>query len=129
MIEVGDMHSTRFSDSHFDVIICGWTLSYSNEPKAFANELLRILKDKGVIAIAVEYSTLTPEQLIAQLGYHLGTKNFERINSVSQILELFNGRVREVYFHHDAPNKVSHSEQVNVNVSSVVTIFSINKTP
>jgi hypothetical protein len=128
LIEVGDMHNTRFSDSYFDAIVCGWTLSYSNQPVKFANEMIRIIKNNGVMAIGVEYSTLTLEQnLKIHNGYTLVTTGFDRINSVKSILDLFSNNVGEVYFNHDAPNKISHTEKLSDNVSSVVTLFSIKK--
>lgn len=127
-IKVGDMHNTGFDASTFDVIICGWTLSYSNNPKKFASEVLRIVKNDGVIGIGVEYSTLTKEQSIKiHEGYHLHTENFERINSTRQILSLFDGNVKHVYFDHDAPNKISHGDEMVKNVSNVVAIFSVVK--
>jgi SAM-dependent methyltransferase len=128
LIEVGDMHNTRFESETFDVVICGWTLSYSNEPLKFANEMLRIIKDNGVIAIGVEYSTLSEENSKKiHDGYALVTDGFERINSVKDILNLFGEKVKEVYFNHNAPNKISHDYSLNPNVSSVVAIFSIDK--
>ncbi len=128
-IEVGDMHETRFPDAYFDVIICGWTLSYSNQPAKWAQEMIRITKDHGVVAIAVEYSTLTNEQAtkLHHGGYHLNPVNCERINSTGQILELFGEHVGAVFFNHDAPNKISHGDQLNNDVSSVVAIFSLKK--
>ncbi|MEQ1586318.1 MAG: methyltransferase domain-containing protein [Cyclobacteriaceae bacterium] len=127
-IEVGDMHNTRFQDSFFDVVICGWTLSYSNEPHKFANELIRILKNNGVVAIGVEYSTLTEEQAVkVHGGYDLRPASFDRINSTIQIQNLFNGYVASIFFNHDAPNRISHTDQLAKDVSSVVTIFSIKK--
>jgi len=128
-IEVGDMHATRFPDAYFDVIICGWTLSYSNQPAKCAQEMIRITKDHGVVAIAVEYSTLTNEQATKLHGgeYHLNPVNCERINSTGQILRLFGEHVGEVFFNHDAPNKISHGDQLNTDVSSVVAIFSLKK--
>jgi len=128
-IEVGDMHDTRFPDAYFDVIICGWTVSYSNHPARFAQEMIRITKDRGVVAIAVEYSTLTTEQdrRLHDGLYHLNPVNCERINSTRQILQLFGEHVGEVFFNHDAPNKISHGDQLHNNVSSVVTIFALKK--
>lgn len=127
-IEIGDMHSTRFEDSTFDVVICGWTLSYSERPDKFASEVLRIIKDGGVVGIGVEYSTLTKEQSMKiHGGYHLHTENFERINSTDQILKLFDGHVKHVFFNHDAPNRISHGDQMVKNVSNVIAIFSITK--
>lgn len=126
-IELGDMHNTRFENSFFDVILCGWTLSYSNEPMKFATETLRILKNDGVIGIGVEYSKLTEEQSKKlHGGYDLHT-NYERINSTKQILSLYQQNVKEVYFDHDAPNKVSHGDTIKKNVSNVATLFSVKK--
>lgn len=126
-IEVGDMHNTRFTDSYFDVVICGWTLSYSNQPKKFAEELTRILKNNGVIAIGVEYSELTEEQAVATQGYHLKTDNFDRINSVEAILKLFEGHIKHVNYQEDAPNRISHSEVFLKEVSNVIAIFTVKK--
>lgn len=128
MIEIGDMHNTKFADSTFDVVICGWTLSYSNQPHKFAKEITRIIKNNGVIAIGVEYSTLTKEDSKKiHNGYALITQGFERINSVNSILQLFESNIDHVFFNHDAPNKNSHGETLHPDVSSVVVIFSITK--
>ncbi len=126
LIEVGDMHNMRFSDSYFDVIICGWTLSYSNQPQKFAQELLRVVKNGGIIGIAVEYSVMTNAQMIALAGYSLST-DFDRINSTDEIIKLFSGHVKDVLFNDNAPNKISHSNTLHKEVSSVVSIFSITK--
>lgn len=127
-IDIGDMHETKFNDSTFDVIICGWTLSYSNRPDKFAAETLRIIKDQGVIGIGVEYSTLTKEQSTKiHGGYHLHTEKFDRINSTKQILDLFNGHVSHLFFNHDAPNKISHGDHMVNDVSNVIAIFSVTK--
>lgn len=127
-IEIGDMHNTRFDNAYFDVIICGWTLSYSSQPQKFAEEMKRIIKDKGVIGIGVEYSTLTESQSRNISGYFLGAANMERINSTAQILKLFEGHIDHVYFDHDAPNKISHGSRIVSNVSNVIAIFSLSKT-
>lgn len=127
-IQIGDMHQTNFESDSFDAIVCGWTLSYSNQPSKFANEMVRIIKNKGVIAIGVEYSTLSDEDNFkVHNGYTLLTDGFERINSVKAILDLFHNYIGEVFFNHDAPNKISHTYELVNNVSSVVTIFSVNK--
>jgi len=127
-IEVGDMHETRFENSYFDVIICGWTLSYSNQPDKFARELLRIVKNDGVIGIGVEYSVLTEEQSVrSHGGYALRMDELERINSTRQILQLFGSGVKHVYLDHDAPNRISHGDTAVKVASSVVAIFSVTK--
>lgn len=127
-IQLGDMHNAPFADSTFDVIICGWTLSYSNQPAKFAAEAIRIIKDRGTIGIAVEYSTLSDEQsLQVHGGYHLKPTGFARINSTRQILDLFGGHVHHVFFDHDAPNRISHGDRIVGDVSNAVVIFTVTK--
>ena len=125
-IKIGDMHSIPFESNSFDCVVCGWTLSYSEYPQKAATEILRVVKNNGLIAIGVEYSLMTKEDDIKALGYVL-QGNSSRINSTHQILNLFINNVKEVYFSHDAPNKKSHSALMVKDVSNVASIFSINK--
>ena len=128
-IVLGDMHKIPFDDNHFDVVLCGWTLSYSATPKLAAKEILRVTKIGGIIGIGVEYSTLTKEDSEELSGYSIQdfSKLPKRVNSTAEIRELFYGHVEHVFFDHDAPNKISHTRNGLVdNVSHVVTIFSRN---
>ena len=131
-IDLGDMHRTPYAADSFDAVVIGWTLSYSAEPQRFAAELLRIVRDGGLIAIGVEYSTLSEEDSVELSGYsiHDSSRLVKRINSTAEILDLFAGHVRHVYFDHDAPARRSHSrEGMIANVSKVMVIFSIDKHP
>ena len=127
---IGDAHHMKYEDNYFDAVICGWTLSYSSTPNIMANEMLRVVKNKGVIAIGVEYSTLTKDEYEKLTGYSIQDFNLldKRINSVDQITGLFSPNVKEIYFNHDAPNKISHTGNgYAANVSNVATIFSVSK--
>jgi SAM-dependent methyltransferase len=129
-IKLGDMHAIDFPESHFDSVICGWTLSYSASPQKAANEMIRVVKNKGVIAIGVEYSTLTEEDEKQITGYFIQetSKLKDRINSTEQIKKLFSNHMGKVYFDHDAPNKISHRvDQVTKKVSNVALIFEVKK--
>jgi len=129
-IDLGDMHSTPYADDSWDVIITGWTLSYSSTPQKFADEMLRIARNGALIAIAVEYSTLSEQDETDLAGYNIQetAKLAERINSVRQILDLFAPHVDHLYFDHDAPLKRSHGREGLVrDVSNVAAIFSITK--
>lgn len=130
MIDLGDMHATPYPDNSFDAVVVGWTLSYSREPRRFAQEMLRIVRDGGLIAVGVEYSTLTEEDSVALSGYAIQEKEYleKRINSTNEILELFGDQVGHVFFNHDAPLRRSHTrERMIENVSKVAVIFSIRK--
>jgi SAM-dependent methyltransferase len=129
-ISLGDMHNIEFEDNCFDAVLCGWTLSYSGTPEIAAKEILRVTKNRGIIGIGIEYSTLTKEDSEHLLGYSIQDFNklLKRVNSTDQILNLFKGHVEQVFFDHNAPNKISHTRNGLVNnVSNVVTIFSVNK--
>ena len=128
LIDVGDMHETPYEDNRWDAIICGWTLSYSRNPVLFAKEIIRIAKPGCAVAIGVEYASLSYEDAVKLDGYSIADKGFERINSVDQILALFEGHVEHVYFSHDAPLKRHHTAKGFVPVpSGVAVIFTVRK--
>ena len=128
LIDVGDMHQTPYEDSRWDAIVCGWALSYSRNPNLFSKELIRIAKQGCVIAIAVEYACLSYDEAVELGGYSIEDKGFQRINSVDQILDLFQGHVERVYFSHDAPLKRHHTGKGLVrDPSGVAVIFTVRK--
>lgn len=129
LIDIGDMHATEYADNSFDVIISGWTLSYSKEPEKFAKEALRIANNGCVIAIAVEYGEpMTVEDAEKLCGYSIIEEGYERINSTMKILSLFGDHVDYIYFQHDAPNKTCHSvEGLSKKPSCVCVIFTVRK--
>jgi len=121
------MHAMPFSDAEFDVVICGWTLSYSNNPAAFADEILRVAKDDALVAIGLEHLTNQPRA--AGSGLLDSSEDNGRINTVDQIINLFGSRVKNVFFRHDAP--LSHKERseiISINgldSSQVMTVFQV----
>jgi SAM-dependent methyltransferase len=130
-IELGDMHAIPFADDSFDVVVCGWTLSYSTNPAKAVDEMVRVVRPGGIVAIGVEYSELSPEDEKVLVGYEIQEleKIGARVNSVEQIVRLFGRNVHTVYFSHDAPRKVSHSANGIVeNVSNVAVVFSLPET-
>jgi len=125
-IKLGDMHRLPFDDAAFDAVACGWTLSYSTDPRQAASEITRVTRPNGIIAIGVEYSTLDPEAERKLLGYQLGEPaRGSRVNSTADIRALFQGSVGQVYFEHDAPLKTSHGAGgFAAKVSNVALVFS-----
>jgi hypothetical protein len=129
-IDLGDMHAAPYPDDSFDAIVIGWTLSYSRSPAKFADEMIRLIRDMGIIAIGVEYTELSDEDTVALLGYAIEERDAvaERINSSAQILELFSDKVDSVFFNHDAPARRSHTREAFVpDCSNVAVIFSVKK--
>jgi SAM-dependent methyltransferase len=103
-IVLGDMHAMPFGDGEFDVVLCGWTISYSANPALACREIARVCRPGGTIGIAVEYSDGDQDaERRATGGYLIQDERLqERVNSVPQILALFPER-GQVYFNHDAP--------------------------
>lgn len=127
-ILLGDMHAIPFPDGHFDAVICGWTISYSTQPKTAAAEMTRVVKNGGIIAIGVEFSNMGPQDEKALLGYEI--QEFDnigrRLNTTTDFRTLFSKTIGHVYFEHDAPNQISHSSSGLVsNVSNVALIFEV----
>lgn len=127
-IVLGDMHEIPFPDDHFDAVICGWTISYSTNPARAAEEMARVTRSGGLIAIGVEYSTMGPADEKQLIGYEL--QEFDRIgrrlNSTADFRTLFANHLDHVYFEHDAPRRISHTAEGLVDgVSNVGIIFSI----
>jgi SAM-dependent methyltransferase len=56
-VTVGDMHHMPFPDSKFKSIVCGWTISYSQQPEVAANEMARILRPGGILVFGVEVAS------------------------------------------------------------------------
>lgn len=132
LILLGDMHAIPFEDNHFDVVVCGWTLSYSAEPQKAIDEMLRVLKPKGILSIGVEYSVMTPEEvaMLTKTAYSIQETDRlpERVNSTDALKALIGKRLGDVFFCHDAPNKISHSGKGLVNnVSNVALVARIEK--
>jgi SAM-dependent methyltransferase len=94
-IDVGDMHAMPYPDNSFDVVILSEVLPYSKDQSAAVREVLRLCRNKAVVAVA----TSTP-------GENNGRATFKGEatdnQDTSQILGLFDGHVKTVYFRHEA---------------------------
>jgi SAM-dependent methyltransferase len=116
-VDLGNMHDMPYPDSSWDAILLGWVISYSNEPKIAAREVIRVTRPGGLIAIGVTYY---PERLLRKFeaeGIDFGVK--DRIQTVKEMLALFGDHVQTIYFSHDPTNRAEQG--------SCVVIFSIKK--
>lgn len=118
-VQVGDMHRTPFGDSSFDAVILGWVLAYSENPAAAAREAVRITRPGGIIAVGVEYSPKSQEDIVRDVGYLPGAE--QRIGSCDEILGFFGEAVDHLYLKHVvAPPALDR-------IGSMCVIFSIRK--
>ena len=107
LTKLGDIHKSEYADSSFDIIVCGWVLSYSNNFEKTLDELLRITKNKGLISIGFSYIPREIDEV----------REFESksiiLDSTEQILKKYQNNIEHVYFNFDArksdPKQKRHS--------------------
>jgi SAM-dependent methyltransferase len=128
LVVEADMHDLPFADDSFDFIFCAYTLVYSKEPSKAAREFVRVLRDGGTVAVAVEYSPWEKraEMQQALLGYTVTPD--EKLETVDDILRVFEPHVRSVFVRYDAEKKRHHTaDGLAKNPSPIIAVFSVNK--
>jgi SAM-dependent methyltransferase len=119
-VELGDMHELPFPDDSFDTVVFGWTLSYSKDPARACQEVARVTRPGGVIAVGVEYTTLDAETR----RQHTQLEHMDDSpRSVEAIRKLFGEAVGTEFFSHDAPLRRSHDQELISDPSSVCMVF------
>ncbi len=100
-IGLGDMHCIGYPDGFFDVLLCGWVLGYSDDPRSAALEMLRVLKPGGVIVVANAYSSLDSGAVSSKLGYSIGASG--PILDCPRLRQLFSTSPElDIFFEYDA---------------------------
>jgi len=118
-VDIGDMHNLPYDNDSWDVVLLGWVIAYSDSPEVACKEIVRVLKNNGVVAIGVQYHPLSIEEIKEKIGYVPGSN--KRIQSTKEILEFFGDSVNHVYFQHDiTPERSSYKGEILI-------IFSIKK--
>ncbi len=56
LIDAGDMHNMPYKANNFDVVISSWVLNYSSDPQRAVDEMIRVCKPGGFIAIGLTFS-------------------------------------------------------------------------
>jgi len=118
-VRLGDMHRLPFPNDEFHASVLGWVLAYSEQPELAAREVIRVTRPGGVVAVGIEYSPQSQEEIVRQIGYLPGARR--RIGSTSEILALFGDAVDHVYFNHTV------AERDRARVGAFCVAFSIKK--
>lgn len=125
-IILGDMHNMPFKDGEFDVVVCGWTISYSKEPNVACDEIYRVLNEQGVAIFGFDHLNLNNTNITGEAPVQPN-----RINSISDIKKLFNDKISSIYFEYDAELKNTSISQIRnisgLEASIVSIIFKVKK--
>jgi len=95
-IRIMDMHHLEFADDSYDVVISGWTLPYSREPRRALAEKMRVLRRGGLLCIGLTREP--PDGDEAALVFRQGATNYL---SVEQILADIDVPIDRVEFRHE----------------------------
>jgi SAM-dependent methyltransferase len=128
LVVEADMHELPFADDSFDFIFCAYTLVYSKEPSKAAREFVRVLRDGGTVAVAVEYGPWESKADTQQalLGYTIIPD--EKLETADDILVVFEPHVGSVFVRYDAEKKRHHTAAGLVkNPSPIMVVFSVTK--
>jgi SAM-dependent methyltransferase len=97
---LGDIHKTDFQNENFDVILLGWMIAYSKDPKAVIKECRRILKPGGLLGIGIDY---VPIEDTSTPGIEEIPNN---LNSSKDIIDLLDANIKhKVIFEYDHYNE------------------------
>lgn len=118
-IDLGDMHRMPYQDDSWDIVILSAVLAYSDDPARAAREVVRVVKNGGLVAVESEYDPHDNTFFLSQDGYIAGSE--KRWDSASVLLELFQPHVGQLFFQHDL--KALRPDQK----STASVIFSVNK--
>lgn len=127
LVDLGDMHAMAYPDNKWDIVISSMVLPYSDDQQKAVNEMIRVAKPNGIIAISLEYVTPeAAEEIHAKYGYTVGSDS-RRVQTVKGLLAMFEPFVDTIYFSQDGyvtatPNTIKGSP-----ASTVAVVFSINK--
>lgn len=112
-IQVGDMHEMPFPDDSFDVVISGWVLNYSDNKQKAADEMRRVTRPGGFIAVGNAHSTLSEAELVEHVGRFIGSR--EMLNDLPSIEALFSLTREDIFFRYDgAKAKVNGAPMISV---------------
>jgi SAM-dependent methyltransferase len=98
-IDVGDMHNLPYEDGSFSAIVCGWTLSYSSDPRTAASEMHRVLSPGGYLVISMQKVSEDYEETLPGV-----LRGSDRIQTLTQLDELFPSLSRVVGFEPEVPS-------------------------
>lgn len=97
-IDLGDMHALPYPDRAFHVVISGWVLGYSKAPQKAVDEMLRVTRDGGLVAIGCTHNPKAAEIEYKDEQARIQGRIFHR---VAELKDLIGARMGQVFFQHE----------------------------
>ncbi len=95
-IHTGDMHSIPFSDKEFDVVISSWTIGYSSNPQLVIDEMYRVIKSNGLMALGFTHDYKRESYVVQSLEHdHIAGCGFQ---TALEVLEFFKNKKHRIHF-------------------------------
>ncbi len=89
LINLGDMLDMKYENNYFDIIFCGWVLTYTNSIQKAVDEMIRVTKNNGYISIGISHK---PDVKL--------TNN--AVSNSNDLLNYFKNNLKRVVFNHHA---------------------------
>lgn len=105
-----DMHDMSFPDNSFDIVTSLWSIRYSYDLKKATKEIIRVAKDKAIIAVGITWN----EDPVKDAGY------VSQLRSLDELLDYFSGHVDKVIW------RVEEESSFN-SPTNMVIVFRIKK--
>jgi hypothetical protein len=106
-IQCMDMHDLKFPDGSFDVVYSAWTLRYSYDLKKACSEIVRVLKNGGLVATGFSHRNVKTDVTGSQIA-----------GGLDELLQQFSPNVDWVFWKEALPVDTGHE---------LTTIFKIKK--
>jgi len=101
LMDVGDMHNLPFPDQSFHVVISGWVLTYSKDPRRAVREMVRVCGPGGLIAIGVSSAPDYPGGYVAESADEKEIVG-SMFKKASEFVEMIGPNLKAIHFQQDA---------------------------
>lgn len=112
VIKLGDMLNIPHGNNKFDIVICGWVLSYTNEVQKAINEIIRVTKNNGFVCIGISNN----ENKITKIP----------LASSNEIISYFGSSVKNIFFKYH-PNDIIKKTPRQLNSLRSIIVLEIKK--
>ena len=82
---VGDINALPFKNKYFDYVVLGEVLEHSENPESVINEVRRVLKDDGIMAISCPNNETAENHLYKQHIWSISSEDIRKLVNVIKI--------------------------------------------